>query len=197
MESLFFELDQIRREDSMMTGMQREMLRMTLDANPGVTLGAAVKDVFDYLEIKVKKARLEAICHRLIREHQRDQGLQEEGEELPNTPKVRKAGPFGKELIEWIESMHSADRLLVAVGFNVQRAREIYTEQDYLVTDTVCKLFLEDRWNASLVQLQAAAAPWMGGKGNRAGGEIEVFDLENAPDDDPGWDELAKFFSGG
>ena len=66
MSSLFFQLHQIDAEGSRFTAMEREMLRLTLEANPGVTLGAAVQDVFDYLKIKIKKARLEAICARLI-----------------------------------------------------------------------------------------------------------------------------------
>ena len=43
-------------EDGKLTGMEREMLGLTLEANPGVTLGAALTDVFDYLGVKVKKA---------------------------------------------------------------------------------------------------------------------------------------------
>lgn len=200
MESLFFELNEIARANSTMTGLQREMLRMTLEANPGVTLGAAVQDVFDYLKVKLKKGRLEAICTRLVQEHQRDQVDDQEPSALPGEPprpKIKQAGPFGKELIKWIEEMQAADRLLVAVGFDVEKARRIYIEQDYLVTDTICKLFLEDRWNAALVGLQAAAAPWMGGKKGGAGGEVEMFDLSDQSEDNPGWAELAKFFGSG
>ena len=69
MSSLFFQLHQIDAEGSRFTAMEREMLRLTLEANPGVTLGAAVQDVFDNLKIKIKKDRLEAICARLIAEN--------------------------------------------------------------------------------------------------------------------------------
>lgn len=191
MSSLFFQLDQIDREGSRFTAMQREMLRLTLEANPGVTLGAAVKDVFDYLQIKVKQPQLEAICHRLIAENNERQ--QEEAEAEPaQAPRKKQSAAFGKELIQWIDNMHAAERLLTAVGFNATLARHIYCEQDYLVTDNISQLFLQERWNQSLVQLQAASAPWIGGNGK--GGEVEMIDLSEAADDDPAWKELEKLF---
>lgn len=195
MESLFFRLDEIERNQSSMTALQREMLGMTLQANPGVSLGAAVQDVFTYIGVKLKKPRLEAICTRLIAENS-DRVKEKQQSEDPDQPKpVKKRAAFGKEMLEWIEQMHSADRLLAAVGYNAPLARQIYCEQDYLVTDTICTRFLEDRWNASLIALQAAAAPWTGGKGsNGAPGETEYFDLSQADENDPGWAELAKVF---
>lgn len=202
MDSLFFRLNEIHLANATMTGMQREMLRMTLEANPGVTLGVAVKDVYDYLKIKLKKGRLEAICYRLIEENERNQQLKppeernpEQREEgLPPPPKRKMDSAFGKELIKWIEEMHAADRLLVALDFDAEKARQIYVEQDYLVTDTICTLFLEEKWNDALIQLQAAAAPWMGGKGGK-GGEIEQIDLTG--ENDAGWEELGKLLGGG
>lgn len=189
MTSLFFDLFQIEQDGAKFTAMEREMLRLTLEANPGVTLGAAVQDVFDYLKIKIKRDRLEAICQRLLQENQERNG--EEEEQVQDAPR-KKSSAFGKELIEWIESMHAAERLLAAVGYNPTLARQIYCEQDYLVTDTISQLFLKDRWNNSLVMLQAASAPWIGGSGK--GGEVETIDLSQAADDDPAWKELEKLF---
>lgn len=190
MESLFFQLREIEKAQAVMTALEREMLGMTLQVNPGVELGVAVTEVFTYLGVKLKPARLEAICRRLITENE----SRPADAETPQPGPPKKGSAFGKELIKWIEGMHSADRLLAAVGYNMPMARQIYCEQDYLVTDTICSLFLEDRWNNSLIQLQAAAAPWMGG--SKGGGEMEVIDLSEASDDDPGWKELEAFFSG-
>lgn len=195
MESLFYRLYELEKDNSVMTGMQREMLGMTLEANPGVALGAAVRDVFDYMGIKLKVDRLEAICLRLIKENSdRVKPPAEAGDPEAPSP-VKKKAAFGKEMIEWIEKMHSSERLLAACGYNATLARQIYCEQDYLITDTICTLFLEDRWNASLIALQAAAAPWSGGKGGgNSPGETEYYDLSAANEDDPGWSELAKVF---
>lgn len=194
MDSLFFQLHMIREADSSMTAMQREMLRMTLEANPGVTLGDAVKDVFDFLKVKIKPKRLEAVCRRLIEENeQRLDGVEPEIAADPDAPpEQRKGSGFGQELIQWIEGMHASERLLAAVHYNVELAQRIYCEQDYLVTDTICTLYLQDRWNDSLIALQAAAAPWGGGGGAR--GDVETIDLSNAEDDDPRWKELARAF---
>lgn len=188
MSSLFFQLHQIDAEGSRFTAMEREMLRLTLEANPGVTLGVAVQDVFDYLKIKIKKDRLEAICARLIAENRE---RHPESEEPAQAPRKKQSAAFGKEMIEWIEGMHAAERLLAAVGFNATLARQIYCEQDYLVTDNISQLFLQERWNKSLIQLQAASAPWMGGG---KGGDTELIDLSQASDDDPAWAELEKLF---
>ena len=184
--SLFFQLREIELNGGKLTGMEREMLGLTLEANPGVTLGAALTDVFDYLGVKVKKARLEAICHRLITEHS-------ERDADGKGAKRSQSGSFGKELIEWISGMDSADRLLTALGYDYAKAKKIYTEEDYLVTDTITSIFLKDRWNQSLIALQAAAAPWTGGK-KGANANTEVIDLSNASPDDPAWDELARCF---
>lgn len=193
MDSLFFQLRELEQADSTMTALQREMLRMTLEANPGVTLGAAVQDVFDYLQVKIKPKRLEAVCMRLIRDNQKRQ--EQEQEQRPaDDGRPQKRSSFGQDLIKWIEGLHASDRLLAAVGFNAPLARQIYCEQDYLVTDTICTLYLQERWNDSLVQLQAAAAPWMGNGKGSAGGEVEYIDLSQASDDDPRWQELGKLF---
>lgn len=195
MDSLFFQLHLIREADSTMTALQREMLGMTLAANPGVSLGDAVKDVFDFLGVKLKPKRLEAICKRLIEENeQRPQDEAEDPAEPRPAPREQKGGTFGKELIKWIEGMHSSDRLLTALGYNATLAQQIYCEQDYLVTDTICKLFLEDRWNESLIHLQAAAAPWMGG-GKAGDANTEIIDLSMADESDPGWAELEACFN--
>lgn len=186
MNSLFFQLREIELNGGKLTGMEREMLGLTLEANPGVTLGAALADVFDYLGIKAKKPRLEAICHRLISEHS-----EREGEKKASSRS--QGGSFGKELIEWISGMDSADRLLTALGYDYAKAKKIYTEEDYLVTDTITSIFLKDRWNQSLIALQAAAAPWTGGK-KGANANTEIIDLSNASPDAPGWDELARCF---
>lgn len=187
--SLFFQLRQLG--EAKFPALHREMLAMTLEANPGVSLGAAVQDVFDYLGEKVRKPRLEAICARLVREHQ-----EREREKDGSGAQAEKKSEFGKELLAWISGLHSSERLLVAVGYDPAVARRIYCEEDYLVTDTVCSLLLTDRWQSALVQLQAAAAPWSGGKGTGGRGDVEYYDLSTAADDDPQWAEMAACFGG-
>lgn len=195
-DSIFFELKLIGPL-AKFTAFQRELLGMTLEANPGVMLGAALQDVFDYLEIKPKKGQLEAIGERLVRDHQK-QAEPQTDKPQQNLPQAANKSDFGESLIKWINEMHSSDRLLVATGFDIDRARRIYCEEDYAYTDRVCKLFLEQSWQGSLVQLQAASAPWMGGKGNGNRGQPdEYFDMSQAADDDPQWKELAGCFGGG
>lgn len=206
-QSIFFQLMQIEKQGAVFTGLQREMLAMTLEANEGVTLGVALKDVFDYLEIEVDEERLEAIAKRLIDEggkSQREAELatplkpQEEDGPSPVQAQKRESMDFGKQLIGWIRGLGQAERLLPAVGFDAEKARRIYIEQDYLVTDQLNALFLEYEWNHALIQLEAAAAPWSGGgKGSSSKGEIEYFDMTKAAEDDPQWAELGRALGGG
>jgi hypothetical protein len=190
MDSIFFELALV--DQGKFTALQREMLRMTMQANPGVMLGPAVTDVFDFLKEKIKPKRLEAICKRLMEEHQASQEVTSE----PPAPGQQKSS-FGEGLIKWINDLHSSDRLLAAVGFDVELARRIYCTEDYLVTDRVCTLYLQEKWQESVIQLEAAAAPWQGGKkGGGAGGPVEVFDMTQAGENDPQWNELAAALGG-
>lgn len=201
-ESLFFQLRMIG--EGTLTGLQREMLAMTLEANPGVALGAAVQDVFDFLEEELTDTRLEAICTRLVRENEKNQAEQPKAEAEPQAeeegvkPTQRNQINFGRELIKWIQELHASERLLVAVGFDSALAECIYTQQDYLVTDHISTLFLQDRWQAAQIQLQAAAAPWSGGSGSgsSSNGPTEYYDMTRAAEDDPQWQELAACFGG-
>ena len=188
--SIFFQLKEL--QGATFTAFQRELLAMTLEANPGVDLGTALRDVFDYLGEKIKQPRLEAIADRLIRDNRPREG-EEEGQQ-----KAQQKSEFGEKLISWVTGLHASERLLVAVGYDTAVARRIYCEEDYLVTDTICSLFLSDRWQSALVQLQAAAAPWSGGgKGGPGGnGNVEYYDLSQAGDDDPQWAELAACLGG-
>lgn len=190
MASIFFDIRELELNEAKFTGLEREMLALCLEANPGVSLGAALKDVFDYLGVKkVGQRRMEAICQRLINEHQ-------DREQQTGSGSGRKQGgsSFGKELIDWINGMNAAARLLTAVGYDYAKAKDIYVNQDYLVTDTITSIFLQDRWNQALSQLQAAAAPWTGGKKNTPD---EIIDLTDPANSDDGWRELARCFGPG
>lgn len=192
-QSIFFRTLPQQLQKGKLTGLQRELLAMTLEANPGVTLGVAVQDVFDYLGIKIKKDQLQQICERLYRDNRQDP----EPAADPNAPvKAQAKSDFGKALIKWVQDMDASKRLLVATNFDVERARRIYCEEDYLFTDSVCSLFLEDRWQAAQLLLEAAAAPWTGGKSSGPSGPVEVYDLSQAGDNDPQWQELAACFGG-
>lgn len=195
-DSIFFELKMVDPL-AKFTAFERELLGMTLEANPGVLLGVALQDVFDFLEVKPRKGQLEAIGERLVRDHQKQAQPEEDGKTKTEGTAQKKTSDFGESLVKWINNLHSSDRLLVATGFDLARARQIYCEEDYAYTDRICKLYLESSWENSLIHLQAASAPWQGGKSGGRGQPDEYFDMSSANDDDPQWKELASCFGGG
>ena len=198
--SIFLRLKDDDVVEGKITALEREMTMLSLLANPGATLGQVLTDVYDYLKVDPKTRNLEAVAQRLISDEQRRRGKSEEGnakdDAARSTVTLKKAGgDFGRKLIDWIEGMPTAETLLVATGYNINLARKLYCEEDYLVADTVCAKFLEDRWNQALVALDAAVAPWAGG--GKSKGDVEVIDMTMADDDDPQWKSLQAALAGG
>ena len=176
-----------------LSGLQREMLALTLEANEGLSLGAALTEVFDFLKIKVSRDRLEAIAQRLVKEQRENAEEVADSADEQGAKAAPTSGGFGKKLIEWVEGLDAFDRLLVACQGNYLLALKIYSEEDFTVTDSLGKLLLEEKWNEALTRLEAAAMPWSGGKGS-AGANAEYVDMSKAADDDPAWAELASYF---
>lgn len=183
-----------------MTALEREMLRLTLLANPDATLFEALTDVYDYLGIKVKKARLEAIGTRLQIEHERTMSGREQKAAQPDSSQAKDKGKqsdFGAKFIAWVEGLNTDQRLLAACGYDVEKARSIYCEQDYLVADEVIDLWFMHSWQTAMISLEAAAAPWSGSGSQRSSGDVTVYDMTKEADDSPLWGELQACFGGG
>ena len=190
-KSVFLKLLDIQHDhpNARFTGLQREMLGLYLQASPTSTMGEALSAVFEYIGEEFDDARLEAVARRLI---------EEQGKEEAAAPKEEKkveaqsGSTFGKALIDWIVSLSAASRILAGSGLDFQKARAIYCDEDYTVTDELVALFLEKEWQRAVVQLEAACTPWSGDKGKKAD---EVYDMSQATDDDSQWQELAGAFA--
>lgn len=167
------------------TGLQREMLGLYLQASPESTMGEALSAVFDYLGEAFDDERLEAIARRLVDEQQKESAAEPAEEKKVEG---KSGSTFGKALIDWIVSLSAASRILAGCGLDFHKAKAIYCEEDYTVTDELVALFLETEWQRAVVALEAACTPWSGDKGNKAD---EVYDMSQATDSDSQWQELA------
>lgn len=120
-----------------------------IEAEIGAVVAAAYKLVYGE---EISEDAMKEIADVLVEESDKQKVAAEEGKDKP--PKTKKS--LGSSLMDWVSGMSSEAICMAMSGYDLNKAKELYCDQDYRLVSEAHILYAEERWQLMQAQYEAA-----------------------------------------